>query len=114
MFQLHSLKQDFNKIISINKLNSTTKHSRFQNRDKKYYTDVPSINSQVQNILGVHVAVSPDLAKTLKVRSDHCENSTKLFGEVLKMIISVPKAIIILNTIVWTIVYGQSYDATGA
>ena len=32
------------------------------------------------NLLRVHVPVSPDLAKTVKVRSDHSENLTKVFG----------------------------------
>ena len=32
------------------------------------------------NLLGVHGPVSPDLAKTVKVRSDHSENLTNVFG----------------------------------
>ena len=28
----------------------------------------------------VHVPVAPDLAKTVKVKSDHSENFTKVFG----------------------------------
>ena len=32
------------------------------------------------NLLGFHVPVSPDLAKTVKVRSDHSENLTEVFG----------------------------------
>ena len=32
------------------------------------------------NVLGVHGPVSPDLAKTVKVRSDHSENLTNVFG----------------------------------
>ena len=31
------------------------------------------------NLLGVHVPVSPDLAKTAKVRSDHSKNLTHVF-----------------------------------
>ena len=32
------------------------------------------------NLLGLHVPVSPDLAKTVKVRLDQSENLTKVFG----------------------------------
>ena len=31
------------------------------------------------NLLGVHGPVSPNLAKTVKVRSDHSENLTNVF-----------------------------------
>ena len=34
------------------------------------------------NLLGVHVPVSPDLAKKVKVRSDQSEKLTKVFGGV--------------------------------
>ena len=30
------------------------------------------------NIIGVHVPVAPDLAKTVKVKSDHLENLAKV------------------------------------
>ena len=32
------------------------------------------------NLLGIHVPVSPDLAKTVKVKSDHCENLARVLG----------------------------------
>ena len=32
------------------------------------------------NFIGVHVPVAPDLAKTVKVKSDHSENLAKVLG----------------------------------
>ena len=38
------------------------------------------LNSQAPDLLGVHAPVSPDLAKTVKVSSDHSESLLKVYG----------------------------------
>ena len=37
------------------------------------------------NFIGVHVPVAPDLAKTVKVKSDHSENLAKVLGSAENM-----------------------------
>ena len=44
------------------------------------YDTLNNLTLRRPNLLGVHVPVSPDLAKTVKVRLDQSENLTKVFG----------------------------------
>ena len=42
--------------------------------------DSKSLTLRCPNFIGVHVPVAPDLAKTVKVTSDHSKNLAKVLG----------------------------------
>ena len=43
-------------------------------------SDISLLTLRRPNFIGVHVPVAPDLAKTVKVKSDHSENLAKVLG----------------------------------